>query len=68
MDIFVSHNSPKGIHDRDDYVHVGFEGLNIYIERTSPQFLIHGHQHVNTQSRLAETEVVGVFGHNVLKI
>ncbi len=31
VDVFVAHNSPRGIHDRDDDVHFGFEGFVDYI-------------------------------------
>lgn len=50
VDIFISHNSPAGIHDRQDDVHYGFSGLNKYIVRAQPPLLVHGHQHVNQES------------------
>jgi predicted phosphodiesterase len=30
VDIFVTHNSPRLIHERDEDVHVGFAGFNTY--------------------------------------
>jgi len=68
VQIFLSHNSPRGIHDREDEVHYGFEGLNTYIRRAKPKVVIHGHQHVDKESRLDETRVIGVYGHRMIEI
>jgi len=68
VDVFISHNSPAGCHERDDYVHQGFEGLRDYVLRTQPKYLLHGHQHVNASSWLGETEVIGVYGERLLEI
>jgi len=68
VDIFISHNSPRGIHDRDDEVHCGFDGLNSYISRTSPRFLFHGHQHTQKETRLGRTQVIGVYGYKIVEI
>lgn len=68
VDVMVSHNSPRGLHDRDDGVHVGFEGLGDYLLRTAPRFLVHGHQHINKESVLGETRVIGVCGYRVIEV
>lgn len=68
VDVLVSHNAPRGIHDREDDVHIGFDGLTDYVRRTAPALVIHGHQHVNAESRLGETRIIGVYGHRVLEI
>lgn len=68
VDVFISHNSPQGIHDRDDGVHCGFEGLTAYIKKAKPKMLVHGHQHVNSDSCLEETEIMGVYGFRILEI
>jgi Icc-related predicted phosphoesterase len=68
VDIFLSHNSPRGIHDKEDEVHFGFEGLNAYVRRTKPKLLIHGHQHVDEETRLGQTRIVGVHGHSLLDV
>ena len=36
LDVFIAHNSPRGIHDKDDDVHYGFEAFNRYIKRAQP--------------------------------
>jgi Icc-related predicted phosphoesterase len=68
VEIFLSHNSPRDIHEREDKVHHGFEGLNTYIQRAKPKVVIHGHQHVNEESLLDETRVIGVHGHRLIKV
>ena len=68
VDIFVSHNSPRGIHDKDDEIHTGFDALVEYIHRHRPKVLIHGHQHVDSETELAGTRVIGVYGHRVIEV
>jgi Icc-related predicted phosphoesterase len=68
VDIFVSHNSPWGIHDCDDSVHYGFKALNQYIQRASPRFLFHGHQHLNRETLVGTTHVIGVFGCLLMEV
>lgn len=68
VDIFVAHNSPRLVHDRDDNVHVGFVAFNSYVDRAKPRFLLHGHQHVNAETRMGGTRVVGTFGHRYLVV
>ncbi len=68
VDVFVAHNSPRKIHDRDDDVHHGFEAFVEYIERAKPRLFIHGHQHVNRETRIGETTVIGVYGFRRLNI
>jgi Icc-related predicted phosphoesterase len=68
VDVFVSHNSPKGIHDKWDDVHNGFEGLTGYIEKAKPKLLIHGHQHCNQETKVGGTRVIGVYGHRMVEV
>ena len=68
VDVFVSHNSPIGIHDKEDEVHTGFEALSEYIRMQKPKVLIHGHQHVNSETEVGGTRVIGVYGHRVVEI
>jgi Icc-related predicted phosphoesterase len=62
VDVFVAHNSPRHIHDREDNVHVGFEAFVTYIHRAKPRFFLHGHQHMTQETRVGETRVIGVHG------
>ena len=68
VDVFVSHNSPRMIHDRDDDVHIGFTAFNSYIARAHPRWLLHGHQHTNTESTVGATRVTGTYGHRFVVI
>jgi Icc-related predicted phosphoesterase len=67
-EIFIAHNSPRGVHDREDNVHFGFEAFNKYISNAKPKLFIHGHQHVNRQTQVAHTSVLGVYGSKRLEI
>lgn len=68
VDIFVSHNSPRGIHDKEDEVHTGFDALSTYIQLAKPRLLIHGHQHVDSETLLLGTKVLGVYGHRLIEV
>jgi len=68
VDIFIAHNSPAGIHERDRDVHQGFTGFGDYIQRAQPRLFIHGHQHIEADTPLGETRVLGVFGERLVKI
>ena len=68
VDVFVSHNSPLGIHDKPDGVHTGFAALTEYVKRHQPRLLIHGHQHKNVETRSGNTRILGVYGHRLLEL
>jgi Icc-related predicted phosphoesterase len=68
VDVFVAHNSPRHIHDRDDDVHFGFDAFNHYIRRCQPHVFLHGHQHVDRETRLGDTRVIGVYGYRRLDL
>ena len=62
VDVLVAHNSPRRIHDREDEVHLGFEAFTSYLKRAQPRLVLHGHQHINRESMIGGTRVIGVFG------
>ncbi|HBC89441.1 MAG TPA: hypothetical protein DCZ94_21090 [Lentisphaeria bacterium] len=68
VDVFVAHNSPKGIHDKDDEIHIGFQAFVDYIHRAKPRLFIHGHQHENIETQVGETRVIGVYGSKRIHI
>lgn len=68
VDIFVSHNSPRTFHDKDDGIHTGFDALTEYIQRCGPRLLIHGHQHVNIETVVSGTRVICVYGHRMIEV
>ena len=68
VDILISHNSPRRVHDREDEIHTGFTALNSYIERAAPRLLLHGHQHQARETRVGETRVIGVYGWRTIEL
>jgi Icc-related predicted phosphoesterase len=68
VDIFVAHNSPRHVHDRDDEVHLGFEAFAGYIRRSQPRFFFHGHQHICQETLIGQTRVIGVFGKQKFEV
>ena len=67
-DVLICHNSPRGIHDKLDDIHTGFDALNCYIEKHKPKLLLHGHQHANRETVIGSTRVIGVYGQKVLEL
>ena len=68
VDIFISHNSPRRVHDREDEVHTGFSALNAYIERSAPRLLLHGHQHQERETIVGKTRVIGCYGWKIIEL
>jgi len=68
VDVFLAHNSPFGVHERDDYTHQGFKAFNTYIEEMRPELFLHGHQHQNLASKIGTTEIIGVYGERTITI
>jgi Icc-related predicted phosphoesterase len=66
VDVFVAHNSPRLVHDREDEVHLGFASFNSYIKRATPKLFLHGHQHENVERQIGGTRVIGTYGHRLL--
>jgi len=66
VDVFVAHNSPSGIHDKEDGVHVGFSAFTSYILDRHPKVLLHGHQHSNQMTSYVGTKVLGVYGRRTV--
>ena len=70
-DVFLTHASPRHIHDKEDPCHKGFECFNWFIKKFRPALLVHGHIHSYDLAarRVTETEgttVVNVFSHLVI--
>lgn len=68
VDVFIAHNSPRFIHERDDNVHQGFDAFIDYIDRTKPSYFFHGHQHCNQITHRGVTKIVGVYGERQFQI
>ncbi len=68
LDIFLTHASPRHIHDKEDPCHQGFECFNTFIKKFSPRFLIHGHIHLYDANEERITEVKNSSGKNTLVV
>lgn len=68
VDVFIAHNSPFGIHQRDSDIHQGFEGFVNYIDRAKPRLFLHGHQHLDCTTVRGDTSIVGVYGERVIHL
>ncbi len=73
--VFVSHAPPRGLGDREDLAHQGFETFLSLIDRHEPSLWLHGHVHlygpeIRSQrvTRRNETRVLNAYGHQVLEI
>lgn len=53
VDIIVTHAPPTGYGDGDDYAHRGFDCFLKLIDRYHPKYLIHGHVHMNYDTKIA---------------
>lgn len=71
-DVFLTHASPRHIHDKEDPCHKGFECFNWFIKKFSPALLIHGHIHLyDLQAKrvtvTGKTTVVNAYSHIVVQ-
>lgn len=68
VDVFIAHNSPRGIHERDELIHQGFDAFLDYIDRQQPKYFFHGHQHCKSVSYRGKTCIIGVYGEKEIQI
>lgn len=72
LDVLLTHAPPKGIHDRDDPCHKGFEAFLWIMRVFKPRYLVHGHVHLydsneRRATRYKETDVVNAYGHYIIR-
>ncbi|MBB5218120.1 metallophosphoesterase [Treponema rectale] len=73
LDVFLTHASPRHIHDREDPCHKGFECFNWFIRKFSPALMIHGHIHLYDLqavrcTKTEKTTVVNAYSHIVVEM
>lgn len=74
VDIIVTHAPPEGLGDDEDYAHRGFSCLHGLLEEYKPQYLLHGHVHMNyghQNPRVQErngTKIINTYERYVLEI
>ena len=73
LDIFLTHASPRHIHDKEDPCHRGFDCFNWFIHHFQPTFLVHGHIHLYDMNsprvtQVGKTTVVNAYSHTILDL
>ncbi|KAA9155159.1 metallophosphoesterase [Amycolatopsis acidicola] len=72
VDILLTHAPPRGLGDREDPPHHGFECLQWTIERLGPEWLLHGHIHPygerTPDRRVGGTRIRNVVGRQILEL
>ncbi len=73
LDILLTHASPRGIHDREDPCHIGFKAFLWFMDKFSPQYLLHGHIHLYSLNekrvtQYKETTVINTYDHYVIEM
>lgn len=73
LDIFLTHATPRHIHDHEDNCHKGFKCFNKFIKKYKPTYMVHGHIHLYDQSEprisvYENTIVVNAYGHYVIDL
>lgn len=74
VDIVVTHAAPAGLGDAEDPAHRGFEALRDLLDKYHPQYLVHGHVHMNYGCNIAReldykgTKVVNAYERYAFEI
>jgi len=73
LDVFVTHASPSGIHDKPDRTHQGIQAFNWLLKTFKPKFHFHGHNHVYrndtiTETQVGETLVINTYGYKLREL
>ncbi len=71
LDIFLTHASPLGIHDKKDLCHLGFKCYLWFLKTFTPTYMIHGHIHLydSQETRVTQwekTTIINAFSHYVI--
>jgi Icc-related predicted phosphoesterase len=72
LDIMVTHASPRRIHDKEHFVHQGFEVFHKIIKYFKPKLWIHGHIHLDShhdvqETQVEETKVINAYGYKIIE-
>lgn len=71
LDIFMTHASPRHIHDKEDSCHKGFDCYNWFLQKFSPKYMVHGHIHLYDMreervGKYFDTTVINAYSHYVI--
>lgn len=72
LDIFMTHASPRHIHDHEDPCHKGFECFNWFLQKYKPKVMIHGHIHLYDMreervGKYYDTTIINAYAHHVFE-
>ncbi|MCR4631856.1 MAG: metallophosphoesterase [Treponema sp.] len=72
LDIFMTHATPRHIHDHEDPCHKGFECYNWFLQKFKPTYMVHGHIHLYDMreeriGKYYDTTVVNAYAHCVIE-
>ena len=73
LDIFMTHASPRHIHDHEDPCHLGFECYNWFLQHFKPTYMVHGHIHLydlreERVGKYYDPIVVNAYAHYVIEL
>lgn len=68
LDIFLTHASPRHIHDHEDPCHKGFDCFNWFLQKYKPSLMVHGHIHLYDMreeriGKYYDTTVINAYSH-----
>lgn len=72
LDIFLTHASPRHIHDHEDPCHIGFECYNWFLQKYKPALMVHGHIHLydlreERAGKYYETKIINAYAHYIIE-
>lgn len=73
LDIFMTHASPRHIHDHEDPCHIGFECYNWFLNKYKPTYMVHGHIHLydmreERTGKYFNTIVTNAYAHTLIEL
>lgn len=73
LDIFMTHATPRHIHDHEDPCHKGFECYNWFLKKFKPTYMVHGHIHLydmreERQGKYYDSNVVNAYAHCIIEL
>lgn len=74
IDVLVTHSPAKGYGDLEDLPHRGFETFNKIMDRYHPEYMLHGHVHMNYGRIQKEydhpsgTKIINACGYCIIEV
>ena len=59
VDIVITHSPARGLGDREDPAHIGFQAIRDFLEEYQPAYLIHGHVHKSYEQNFQRLHTLG---------